>query len=81
LASRQFDHERDDAAVREIDAVDLVAGLEEHRLLLQFSGLEVRPQQLEVHREQRREQAIGRTEDVMHGALRLGGSTFVSLSH
>jgi hypothetical protein len=47
FASRQFDHQRDDAAVGEVDAVDCVACLEENRLMLQFSGPEVRPQQFE----------------------------------
>jgi hypothetical protein len=35
------------------DPVDLVAGLEENRLLLQFNGLEVRPEQGEIVRSER----------------------------
>ena len=80
--ARQLDHQRDDAAVREVDAVDWVARLIQNGLVLQFSGFEVRSQQLEVRRDQRSQQTIGGTGhmDMVRSCLS-GGSTDVSLSH
>jgi hypothetical protein len=54
LATRPLDHQRDDPAVRVVDAVDGVARLIQNSLVLQFGGLEVRSQQLDVRRDQRK---------------------------
>jgi hypothetical protein len=48
IASRQLDHQRDDPAVRKVDAIDLRARLEEYGFVLQLHRLEVGSQQLQV---------------------------------
>ena len=59
LPVTQTDDQRDHAAMREIDPVDGIAGIEEQVALHHLEWLQVRTQQLEIRCRQRRQQTIG----------------------
>jgi len=69
LAGAQIDHERHNTTLDEVDGMDCIAGLEQHRLLRQIDHLEMRQQRGEIARVKRRQKCIRCMGGLGHTAL------------
>jgi hypothetical protein len=61
LAARELDDQRDDAFVREVRALERFVDFDQHHILAEIGGTQMRTNQFEVVRGQRRQKAIRRT--------------------